>query len=67
MKSVKINLRRAEIQGEKKTEFDYDEISGKLIEANVVIHFKNIEVKGKIEWKSDLDYPLMFIAEINEL
>ena len=67
VKSVKINLRRAEIQGEKKTEFDYDEISGRIIEAYVVIQFKKVEVKGKIEWVKNLDYPMMFIAEINEI
>ena len=67
VKDVKIKIRKEELQGEKKDEFDYDEISGKMIEADVSILFKNIEIKGKIEWVKDLEFPLMFIAEINEI
>jgi hypothetical protein len=67
VKEVKINLRKEELQGEKKEEFDYDEISGRIIEADINILFKNIEIKGKIEWMKDFEYPLMYIAEIKEL
>lgn len=67
VKDVKIKLRKEELQGEKKDEFDYDEISGKIIEADVIILFKNIEVKGKIEWIKDLEFPLMYIAEIKQI
>ncbi len=67
VKSVKINLRRENLKGKKEDEFDYDEISGKTIEADLVVQFKKVEVKAKIKWIEDFEYPLMYIAELNEL
>jgi len=67
VKSVKINLRRENLKGKKENEFDYDEISGKTIEADLVVQFKKVEVKAKIKWIEDFEYPLMYIAELNEL
>lgn len=67
VKSVKINLRRENLKGKKENEFDYGEISGKTIEADLVVQFKKVEVKAKIKWIEDFEYPLMYIAELNEL
>lgn len=67
VKSVKINLRRENLKGKKENEFDYDEITGKTIEADLVVQFKKVEVKAKIKWIEDFEYPLMYIAELNEL
>jgi len=67
VKSVKINLRRENLKGKKENEFDYDEISGKTIEADLVVQFKKVEVKAKIKWIEDFEYPLMYIAELNDL
>ena len=64
VKSVKININRNKIQGTKATEFDYDEISGTLIAATVVLEFDSIEITAKVEWIEELQYPLMFIEEI---
>ncbi len=62
--SVKINVNRDEIQGDKSTEFDYDEITGKLITATVVLEFNSVEITAKVEWIQELNYPLMFIEKI---
>ncbi len=64
VKSVKININRDKIQGTKATEFDYDELSGILIAAKVVLEFNSIEITAKVEWIEELSYPLMFIEEI---
>ena len=64
VKSVKININRDKIQGTKATEFDYDELSGTLIAATVVLEFDSIEITAKVEWIEELQYPLMFIEEI---
>lgn len=64
VKSVKININRNKIQGTKATEFDYDEISGTVIAATVVLEFDSIEITAKVEWIEELKYPLMFIEEI---
>lgn len=64
VKSVKININRDKIQGSKETEFDYDELSGILIGATVVLEFNSVEVTAKVKWIEELKYPLMFIEKI---
>ena len=65
VKSVNININRGKIQGTKATEFDYDELSGALIAATVVLEFKSIEIVAKVKWIEELEYPLMFIEKIS--
>ena len=64
VKSVKISLNREKISGNKESEFDYDEISAKIIQAEVIIEYKSICVVAKVKWVEELDYPLMFIENI---
>ena len=64
VKSVKINIDREKIKGDKSTEFEYDEITGKVINATVVLEYKSVEITAKVEWVEDLKYPLMFIEKI---
>jgi hypothetical protein len=64
VKSVKLNLDREKIIGDKSTEFDYDEISGRIIRAELVIEYKTTKVVAKIDWIEDLQYPLMYIEKI---
>ncbi len=66
VEEVKINLNRKKIVGNKTDEFDYDEITGKVIQAELILKFKSIEIIAKIEWIEELDYPLMFIEKIIE-
>jgi hypothetical protein len=66
VKEVKINLIRDKIIGNKVNEYDYDEITGEIIRATLVLEFKSVEVVAKIDWVEDLDYPLMFIEKIGE-
>jgi hypothetical protein len=67
VKSVKININRSKIQGTKTTEFDYDELSGALISATVVLEFNSIEITAKVKWIEELRYPLMFVEEIKNV
>ena len=66
VKSVNINLDKDKIIGEKTTPFDYDEISGKIISAEIVIEYESTQVIAKINWVEDLQYPLMYIENIYE-
>jgi len=65
IKSVKLNINREQIKGDKSSEFEYDEITGKHIEAKVVLEFKSVEIIAKIEWIEELKYPLMYIEKIS--
>lgn len=64
VKSVNLTINREQIQGDKSTEFEYDEITGKYIEAKIVLEFKSVEITAKVEWIEKLKYPLMFIEQI---
>ena len=66
VKSVKISLNREQIIGDKSTPFDYDEISGKIISAEIIIEYQSTQVIAKINWVEDLQYPLMYIEKIQE-
>ncbi len=67
VKSIKINLDRDKIIGDKSTQFDYDEINGKIIRAELILEYESVEVVAKIDWIEKLNYPLMFIEKINML
>ncbi len=66
VQSVKIELDRSKILGGKSSPFDYDEITGKIIRAEVAIQYENIDVVAKIDWIEEMQYPLMFIEKITE-
>ena len=67
VKSVKVELNRAKISGEKTTEFDYDEVTGKTIEAKVVVEYNLVKIVAKVKWVKELQYPLMFIESIKSI
>ncbi len=64
--SVAVSLDRKKIVGDKKNQFDYDEISGKIIRAEIIVRYKSVEIVAKIDWVENLQYPLMFIEKIKE-
>ncbi|MFX1352568.1 MAG: dihydroneopterin aldolase family protein [Promethearchaeota archaeon] len=64
VKNVKIVLDRDKIIGDKSNEFAYDEISGKVIRAEIEVQYKSVKIFAKIEWIEDLKYPLMYIEKI---
>ncbi|MFX0040486.1 MAG: dihydroneopterin aldolase family protein [Promethearchaeota archaeon] len=66
VKSVKISLDRDKILGNKKSVFDYDEITGKIIQAEVNIEYESTVIVAKVKWIEDLEYPLMFIEKIQQ-
>ena len=66
VKSVKINLNKDKILGDKTTQFDYDNITGRIIRAEVILEYEAIEVVAKIDWVEDLQFPLMFIEKIGD-
>ena len=67
VKNIKIQLNKDKIVGNQSTPFDYDEITGKIIRAEVLIEFESVEIAAKLDWVDDLQYPLMFIESIKEV
>ncbi|MFX0007181.1 MAG: dihydroneopterin aldolase family protein [Promethearchaeota archaeon] len=66
VKFVKIHFDRNKISGSKESAFDYDEINGKIIQAELNIEYESIHVVAKVQWVDQLEYPLMFIEKIYE-
>ena len=66
VKSVNISLDRDKISGNKESQFDYDEVTGKIIQAEVNIEYESVNIIAKVKWIEELDYPLMFIEKINQ-
>jgi hypothetical protein len=66
VKSVKIILDRDKIIGEKTNQFDYDEITGKLINASVQVVYEDVEIIASVKFIDNLNYPLMYIDKIIE-
>mgnify|MGYP006288145283 CR=1 FL=1 len=66
VKSIKITLDQKKIQGDKSDQYDYDEVTGKIIRAELILEYKRVEVVAKIDWIEEMDYPLMFIENISE-
>ncbi len=67
VKKVQIRLDKEKIEGNKNTPFDYDEITGKVINAEVMLKYETTEVIAKIQWIEDFQYPLMFIDTIKTI
>ncbi|MHA2280693.1 MAG: dihydroneopterin aldolase family protein [Promethearchaeota archaeon] len=62
--SVVIKLPREKIEGEKRHEFDYSGISPRILNAEIGVDFRNVSIKGRLEWVEELKHPLMYISKI---
>ncbi len=67
VESVNIELDKSKIKGTKTDIFDYDEISGEIIKAMVILKYQKTRIIARVEWKEDLNYPLMYIEKITQL
>ena len=47
-------------------EFDYTYISGKNLIAECEVQYEDWIAIGRVEWISDLDYPLMYVKEVKQ-
>ena len=51
----------------KQHEFDYTYIQGRNLVAEVEVQYENWIAIGKVEWISDLNYPLMYVKEVKQV
>lgn len=51
----------------KRNEFDYTYISGRNLEAEVEVQYQDWIAIGRVEWISDLYYPLMYVKEVRQV
>lgn len=67
VESVLVILDKEKILGNKNAPFNYDEITGKIIRAELFLKYEDVEVQAKVDWIEELQYPLMYIEKIHEL
>lgn len=67
VESVMVILDKEKILRNKDVPFNYDEITGKIIRAELFLKYEDIEVQAKVDWIEELQYPLMYIEKIHEL
>jgi hypothetical protein len=65
--SAVVNLIREKIKGERKHEFDYSGINAGILNAQINVKFKNVNIEGKLEWIEKINHPLMYISEIQTI
>ncbi|TFG08145.1 MAG: hypothetical protein EU539_03140 [Promethearchaeota archaeon] len=64
VKKVEVNLKRNEISGNKQTQFDYDEITGKIIRAKIIVEYEKTKITARVDWINE--FPLMYIEKIQK-
>ena len=65
VEAVKVTFNRDRLFGTKEHPFDYDEISGKVLFAEIVVKYKDARVVGVVEYVDHLEYPLMHIRDLS--
>jgi hypothetical protein len=63
--SVKIKILNTDNLGNKEHPFDYSGINPRNLSADVIVEYKDVKIKGKLEWNNELNYPLMVIDDIS--
>jgi hypothetical protein len=48
----------------KNDEYDYDSLSGNMLDVKLVINYKNKMITAKLEFIKELNYPLMYVSTI---
>jgi hypothetical protein len=61
---VEIIINQENVGGTKSHEFDYSQIDSSILEANIHLKYKNVQVTGVIEWNEAIKYPLMYVKKI---
>ncbi|MBS3816785.1 MAG: dihydroneopterin aldolase family protein [Candidatus Thermoplasmatota archaeon] len=63
---VKINAPRS-VEENEVGPFRYTTLTEEMIEAEVVVRYKNLKAVGKMEYIDEMSYPLMYIESIEKI
>ena len=64
VKDVSIDIEKVKLKN-KHDEYDYDSLTGNMLAMDLKIKYRNSLVMSHIQYKKDLNYPLMFISSID--
>ncbi len=63
VKDAKVKIDRSKLR-EKSSEFDYLTLTGDMLDVNLVVKFRDVEVICEMKHISEMDYPLMYVKEV---
>ena len=65
VEDAKVSIDRDRIR-KKKNQYDYQSLTGHLLNVTVVIQIENVRVTAQMRYIEELHYPLMFVKKIEE-
>jgi hypothetical protein len=63
VESVSVHIHREGLR-RKKNEYDYQSLTGEMLDVSVTIKIEDVRVKGRVRYIEDIKYPLMYIEDI---
>ncbi len=67
IKHPKANVNQKKLDELSNSPFDYTELSGKNLDAQVELEYMHWHIIGNISWIPELNYPLMYVSKIEEI
>ena len=65
MESVKVKIDRG-VVAERLNSFGYCELDGDMLSVEIHTCIGSVNVKARLEYDRELDYPMMFVVEVVE-
>jgi hypothetical protein len=65
VESVKVKIRRERLK-KKRNEYDYQSLTGDMLDVTVTIHIGAVRAVGEMRYIEEIRYPLMYISSIIE-
>jgi hypothetical protein len=66
VKDAEVHISRDELKS-KKGEFNYVSLSGHMLNVRLVVEYKNIRVTAGMKFLTEINYPLMYIENIERI
>jgi hypothetical protein len=66
VESVSVHIHRESLR-RKKNEYDYQSLTGDMLDVSVVIKIEDVRVKGRLRYVEEIKYPLMYVERIESL
>lgn len=66
VESVSVRIRRESLR-QKRNEYDYQSLTGEMLDATVTIKVEDVRVIGRMRYIEEIKYPLMYVERIETL
>lgn len=66
VESVSVRIRRESLR-QKRNEYDYQSLTGEMLDATVTIKVEDVRVVGRMRYIEEIKYPLMYVERIETL